>query len=129
MCAICSFSSFDDLNKCYEFMKDQALVTGYVTKYNLNEFLGIEPTTDEKYIGWLKDDVLNAYFTYDPNHDEHILQISEPESLVNLNDNILLHSIICKELADLYERKNHDYGDAFHDTFIEEGFSMARIRV
>ncbi len=29
----------------------------------------------------------------------------------------------------IYERKNHDYGDSFHETFIEEGMAMARIRL
>lgn len=36
---------------------------------------------------------------------------------------------ICKHLNGVYERKNHDYGDSFHDTFVEEGMAMARIRL
>lgn len=39
------------------------------------------------------------------------------------------HADICKELNDLYIRKNHDYGDSFHDTWVEEGFAMPRIRL
>ena len=39
------------------------------------------------------------------------------------------HAEICKEINDLYERKNHDYGDSFHQTFVEEGMAMARIRL
>ena len=39
------------------------------------------------------------------------------------------HARICKEINDLYERKNHDYGDSFHQTFVEEGMAMARIRL
>ena len=39
------------------------------------------------------------------------------------------HAEICKEINDLYKRKNHDYGDSFHQTFIEEGMAMARIRL
>lgn len=35
------------------------------------------------------------------------------------------HAEICKEINNLYERKNHDYGDSFHQTFVEEG--MARL--
>lgn len=42
---------------------------------------------------------------------------------------ILRHAEICKEINDLYERKNHDYGDSFHQTFVEEGMAMARIRL
>lgn len=44
-------------------------------------------------------------------------------------DKILQHAEICEELNKLYERKNHDYGDSFHKTFIEEGMAMARIRL
>ena len=32
-------------------------------------------------------------------------------------------------LHNLYIKKNTDYGDSFHQTFIEEGFAMARIRL
>lgn len=39
------------------------------------------------------------------------------------------HARICEEINKLYERKNHDYGDSFHQTFIEEGMAMARIRL
>ena len=39
------------------------------------------------------------------------------------------HAEICKELHDLYERKNHNYGDSFHITFLEEGMAMPRIRL
>ena len=40
-----------------------------------------------------------------------------------------LHFDICQELNKIYEQKNHDYGDSFHDTFLEEGMAMARIRL
>lgn len=43
--------------------------------------------------------------------------------------NIIIHAAICDELKDLYLRKNTDYGDSFHKTFIEEGMAMARIRL
>ena len=39
------------------------------------------------------------------------------------------HADICKEINALYARKNHDYGDSFHQTFTEEGMAMARIRL
>lgn len=45
------------------------------------------------------------------------------------NNKILRHAEICGELNKLYGRKNHDYGDSFHKTFIEEGMAMARIRL
>lgn len=39
------------------------------------------------------------------------------------------HARICEKINKLYERKNHDYGDSFHQTFTEEGMAMARIRL
>ena len=39
------------------------------------------------------------------------------------------HADICKEINALYARKNHDYGDGFHQTFTEEGMAMARVRL
>lgn len=39
------------------------------------------------------------------------------------------HAAICEEINKLYEQKNHDYGDSFHQTFVEEGMAMARIRL
>lgn len=39
------------------------------------------------------------------------------------------HADLCKELNDLYARKNRDYGDSFHQSFVEEGLAMSRIRL
>lgn len=39
------------------------------------------------------------------------------------------HMELCKKLNDVYAKKNHDYGDSFHGTFVEEGMAMARIRL
>ena len=39
------------------------------------------------------------------------------------------HEKICEELNSLYEKKNHDYGDSFHLSFLEEGMAMPRIRL
>ena len=39
------------------------------------------------------------------------------------------HMELCKKLNDIYAKKNHDYGDSFHDTFVEEGMAMPRIRL
>lgn len=45
------------------------------------------------------------------------------------NEKVLQHKAICDELNKLYEKKNHDYGDSFHQTFVEEGLTMTRIRL
>lgn len=47
----------------------------------------------------------------------------------NLVAKVQRHKIICEEINDLYDQKNHDYGDSFHQTFVEEGMAMARIRL
>lgn len=39
------------------------------------------------------------------------------------------HMELLRELNGIYTRKNHDYGDSFHETFLEERFAMARIRL
>ncbi len=39
------------------------------------------------------------------------------------------HAAVCKELTELYARKNHDYGDSFHTTFQKWGLTMAAIRL
>lgn len=40
-----------------------------------------------------------------------------------------MHLGICQELNEIYDKKNNDYGDSFHQTWVEEGFAMARIRL
>ena len=47
----------------------------------------------------------------------------------NTMEKSTLHAQICQELNELYKRKNHDYGDSFHQTWLEEGFAMSRIRL
>ena len=42
---------------------------------------------------------------------------------------VTVHFDICNELNRLYAQKNADYGDSFHQTFLEEGFAMSRIRL
>ena len=44
-------------------------------------------------------------------------------------DNVGHHAAVCMELNELYDRKNRDYGDSFHKTYLEEGMAMARIRL
>lgn len=39
------------------------------------------------------------------------------------------HAQICKELNELYARKNADYGDSFGKSFLEYGLTMACIRL
>ena len=43
--------------------------------------------------------------------------------------NVKRHYDIVMGLNELYAKKNADYGDSFHDTYVEEGMAMARIRL
>ena len=43
--------------------------------------------------------------------------------------NVKQHYDIVMGLNELYAKKNADYGDSFHDTYVEEGMAMARIRL
>lgn len=47
----------------------------------------------------------------------------------NRPSKVEMHESICKELTDLYERKNHDYGDSFAKSFAEYGMAMPCIRL
>lgn len=40
-----------------------------------------------------------------------------------------MHEGICKELNDVYIRKNHDYGDSFNETFDKLGLISAVTRI
>lgn len=52
-----------------------------------------------------------------------------PEIETKQNPKVQRHRDICTGLNVLYAQKNHDYGDSFHETFVEEGMAMARIRL
>lgn len=51
------------------------------------------------------------------------------EQQVKTMGKIERHKQICDEINALYAKKNHDYGDSFHQTFVEEGLVMSRIRL
>ena len=42
---------------------------------------------------------------------------------------IIAHKAICDSMHDTYVKKNHDYGDSFHLSYLEEGIAMSRIRL
>ncbi len=47
----------------------------------------------------------------------------------NENPKVIRHKALCDEINNLYVKKNHDYGDSFHQTYLEEGMAMPRIRL
>lgn len=48
---------------------------------------------------------------------------------VSMESNTERHKRVCYELNALYDKKNRDYGDSFHETFKQEGMAMSRIRL
>ena len=44
-------------------------------------------------------------------------------------DNIQMHKDICTELNNTYEKKNHDYGNSFSETFNKLGIISAVTRI
>lgn len=44
-------------------------------------------------------------------------------------DRVQKHKDICKELNDIYARKNHDYGNSFGETFDKLGVVSAVTRI
>ena len=55
--------------------------------------------------------------------------VAFPDSVVVPSAKVDKHQMICTELNALYAKKNHDYGDSFHLSYVEEGMAMARIRL
>lgn len=60
---------------------------------------------------------------------DDLLEPTKHKEEANMDQKVQLHKKICGELTTLFERKNHDYGDSFHQTFAEEGWPMVRIRL
>lgn len=48
---------------------------------------------------------------------------------MKINDNCIKHRKLCAELTELYRKKNHDYGDIFHETYLKFGLTMVLIRL
>ena len=46
-----------------------------------------------------------------------------------MEDKVRKHERICKELNEIYERKNKDYGESFGKSVIEYGMMMPCIRI
>lgn len=45
------------------------------------------------------------------------------------NYNVTQHKQICDKLNAIYKAKNKDYGNSFHNSFIEYGLTMSAIRL
>ena len=43
--------------------------------------------------------------------------------------NVEKHKSLCTEINNLYIKKNHDYSDSYHDSYVEFGNTMIAIRL
>lgn len=137
-----SFSTSEEMHEVFDRCRERIQEYGYLTVFDLYDILGRPcDVYHSMYIGW---PTLDHIETLDNHYNrDYKLTFPDPVSLPldsiykptvsseqNAKlDNVERHEAICKELTDLYARKIHDYGDAFHDTYLEEGFAMARIRL
>ena len=51
------------------------------------------------------------------------------KGVIFMEDKVRKHERICKDLNDIYARKNKDYGDSFGRSFAEYGMTMPCIRL
>lgn len=52
-----------------------------------------------------------------------------PANVLFEPENVEMFRSITNGMVDLYKRKNNDYGDSFHQSFLEEGMAAARFRI
>lgn len=45
------------------------------------------------------------------------------------NNQCVMHKKICDELTELYRKKNHDYGDSFHQEYVEDGLKVSKFHI
>lgn len=108
-------------------LRDKFQEYGVLMHSDLLEALGIGNSKADDRFGWL--DLSEMHL------EKHgsSYSIHMPEMMTLLPNNpftsVDRHMDVCKRLNDLYARKNRDYGDSFHQTFLEEGMAMARIRL
>lgn len=60
---------------------------------------------------------------------EKVQKSADAANSVREENDVSRHEAICKELNELYSRKNHDYGNSFHESYTEDGLLMAKIRI
>ena len=99
-------------------------------------------------IGWTKTEVFTNFAVYELysmdverwkfkiiSPKPHKIQIQRSSVMADTSEKIDTtikanrHLLLLRELNAIYIKKNHDYGDSFHKTYMEEGFAMSRIRL
>lgn len=130
-----NFDSLKDAQDTLTAMQTLLSVAGEVILADFHELYDTSSTYEDYGRGWSNLD--NAQIKEATGYSGHTYYILSLPDVIDLDcdgtetevSNVERHADICSELNALYERKNHDYGDAFHQTWLEEGFAMARIRL
>lgn len=91
----------------------RVITTGKHMMYDVNLVLIQNEYSDQVYI--ISEDGLKLYQTK-----------TEPNISTSKVD---IHSEICQELNNIYQKKNADYGDSFSKSFNEYGLTMSCIRL
>ena len=112
--------------ECWKRYCDEDGVASDTAVIDMLEFAGkwctIESITPNgKYK--LKEDTSGCNWVDDMFDADVKVEVTGESSLVEK------HKSICRCLNDLYAKKNADYGNSFHDSFLEEGWAMPRIRL
>ena len=131
-----------EAEKAFQQMLSDANTFGQLS---VEEYLSILDHADQykpgyESIGWTKEEVIFEFAVMQSHFLEldtwkftighpkpHQIQIRK--SSLDTSIKADRHMQLLNELNVIYTQKNHDYGDSFHKTYIEEGFAMARIRL
>lgn len=93
----------------------------------LSHFEVIANDAHSKYVLMCPCCLGKVFVSYDYIRDE--VKNIMPNTSATSTSKIDRHRSLCTKLNQIYEKKNHDYGDSFHKTFEDEGYAMARIRL
>ena len=88
--------------------------------------MGYEKADHEKCRSMKDCEVCWKREVYPKSMESDVLPVKE---MVAADKKVAKHRAICEELNSTYEAKNHDYGDSFHRSYIEDGLLMAKIRI
>jgi hypothetical protein len=115
-------------------MSEDRLVRMKDVKDAIRELFQFAPSHDEavvvqRWIGETFFKVDDVFLALDGVPDAERVRPTAELSKCADPENVLMHRDICTYLNELYARKNHDYGDSFHKTWLEEGAAAARLRI
>lgn len=73
--------------------------------------------------------IYGDFGTRNPEATREAFEIINKTCEAEPSDKAKLHASICDELNKIFIKKNADYGDSFHLSYLDEGMAMPRIRI